>query len=60
MDVLLFAALPWKRYLAQQGVRKYISSYLVLPHTNFGRPEIHSFQITSSYNCTLKNCIRPS
>ena len=41
--------------------RTKIHSFLVslAPYPNFGRPEIHSFQITSSNTCTLKNCIRP-
>ena len=56
---LISRALPWKQYLAQQEVPKYIPSKLILHHANFGRPEVRSFQITSSNTCTLENCVRP-
>ena len=59
MVVKKLAASPWKQYLAQQEVPNYIPSELILHHAKFGRPEVHSFQITSSNTCTLENCVRP-
>ena len=59
VDGQWLAVLPWQRYLAQHLVSKYLPSWLIFHHANFGHPEVRSFQITFTNTCVLENCVRP-
>ena len=58
MDGQWLAVLPWQRYLAQHLASKYLPSWLIFHHANFGHLEVRSFQITFTNTCVLENCVR--